>query len=354
MPIRAARDEIFKQTEAREREEIAALPDGEYSAEGTIDDDGLGNGPIGVKLTVRIAGDGMTVDLAGSAPQATGPVNCGLTQTVAAARVAYKLLISSEVSPNGGSFQALDVIAPPGSIFYAQEPAPCGWYFTPLGLLIDLIVKALAPVLPQKAAGAHYGDSMVITIAGQDTRNDDDFFLMIEPTTGGWGAFDGGDGANSLINNVNGSFKDLPIEVFESKYPLRILSYGIRQDSGGAGQYRGGNGTFREYLVESDSALWLWFERSDTPAWGLFGGGDGEPPIVRIQRPGEDTLERLKANDVKVPAGSIIKSMTGGGGGYGDPGERDPAHVREDLLDGFISPEHAREVYGFDVDAVEQ
>ncbi len=352
--IRAARDEIFKQTEAREREEIAALPDGEYSAEGTIDDDGLGNGPIGVKLTVRIAGDGMTVDLAGSAPQATGPVNCGLTQTVAAARVAYKLLISSEVSPNGGSFQALDVIAPPGSIFYAQEPAPCGWYFTPLGLLIDLIVKALAPVLPQKAAGAHYGDSMVITIAGQDTRNDDDFFLMIEPTTGGWGAFDGGDGANSLINNVNGSFKDLPIEVFESKYPLRILSYGIRQDSGGAGQYRGGNGTFREYLVESDSALWLWFERSDTPAWGLFGGGDGEPPIVRIQRPGEDTLERLKANDVKVPAGSIIKSMTGGGGGYGDPGERDPAHVREDLLDGFISPEHAREVYGFDVDAVEQ
>ena len=345
--IRAARDEIFKQTEAKEREAIAALPDGEYSAEGSIDDDGLGNGPVPVKLTVRVTGNSMTVDLAGSADQAAGPVNCGITQTVAAARVAYKLLICSDVPPNGGSFQALDVQAPVGSIFYAQEPAPCGWYFTPLGLLIDLIVKALSPVLPERAAGAHYGDSMVITIAGSDPRNDDAFYLMIEPTTGGWGAFDGGDGANSLINNVNGSFKDLPIEVFESKYPLRILSYGIRQDSGGAGKYRGGNGTYREYLVESDAALWLWFERSETPAWGLFGGETGKAPVVTVQRPGQETIERLKVNDVKLPAGSVIKSMTGGGGGYGNPAERDPADIREDLLDGYISPEHAEQIYGY-------
>lgn len=344
--IRAARDEIYKQTEAREREEIARLPDGDYSAEGTIDSDGLGNGPIPVRLCVTISGDSMTLDLAGSAEQAAGPVNCGLTQTVAAARVAYKLLICSGESPNGGSFRALDVKAPEKSIFHAQEPAPCGWYFTPLGLLIDLIVKALAPVMPDRAAGAHYGDSMVITIAGQDPRNNDEFYLMIEPTTGGWGAFDGGDGANSLINNVNGSFKDLPIEIFESKYPLRILRYGIRQDSGGDGQYRGGNGTLREYLVESDSALWLWFERSDTPAWGLLGGGSGKPPLVRIQRPGEEPLERLKANDIKLPAGTVITSTTGGGGGYGDPSARDPKHVREDILDGFISAEHAKQVYG--------
>ncbi len=344
--IRAARDEIFKQAEAKEREAIAELPDGEYSAEGSIDDDGLGNGPVDVKLTVRVEGNSMTVDLDGSAPQAAGPVNCGVTQTVAAARVAYKLLICSEVPPNGGSFRALDVKAPVGSIFHAQEPAPCGWYFTPLGLLIDLIVKALSPIMPEQAAGAHYGDSMVITIAGEDPRHDNEFYLMIEPTTGGWGAFEGGDGASSMINNVNGSFKDLPIEIFESKYPLRILSYGIRQDSGGAGKYRGGNGTYREYLVESDAALWLWFERSVTPAWGLFGGESGAVPTVTIQRPGQDTIERLKVNDVKLPAGSIIKSMTGGGGGFGDPKERDPEQVREDVLDRYISAAYAQDVYG--------
>ncbi len=345
--VRAARDEIYAQTEAKEREAIAALPDGEYTAEGTIDDDGLGNGPVPVRLRLTVAGNGMQIDLAGSAAQAAGPVNCGLTQTVAAARVAYKLLICSDVSPNGGSFRALDVSAPEASIFNAQEPAPCGWYFTPLGLLIDLIVKALAPVMPERAAGAHYGDSMVITIAGTDPRQNHARYLMIEPTTGGWGAFDGGDGASSLINNVNGSFKDLPIEIFESKYPLRILEYSIRQDSGGAGRYRGGNGTSRKYRVEADSSLWLWFERSDTPAWGLFGGGDGEKPVVRIERPGEAPVECLKINDFSLPVGTIIHSLTGGGGGYGDAAERDPEAVREDLLDGFISEEHARSVYGY-------
>ena len=345
--VKSGVDAMMNAMTAAASSAIAALPDGEYTAEGTIDDDGLGNGPVPVRLRLTVAGNGMQIDLAGSAAQAAGPVNCGLTQTVAAARVAYKLLICSDVSPNGGSFRALDVSAPEASIFNAQEPAPCGWYFTPLGLLIDLIVKALAPVMPERAAGAHYGDSMVITIAGTDPRQNHARYLMIEPTTGGWGAFDGGDGASSLINNVNGSFKDLPIEIFESKYPLRILEYSIRQDSGGAGRYRGGNGTSRKYRVEADSSLWLWFERSDTPAWGLFGGGDGEKPVVRIERPGEAPVECLKINDFSLPVGTIIHSLTGGGGGYGDAAERDPEAVREDLLDGFISEEHARSVYGY-------
>lgn len=344
--IRAARETIFEQTEALERDAVAALPDGEYSAEGFLDNDGLGSDPLPVKLKVRVDGNSMTVDLAGSAPQATGPVNCGMTQTIAAARVAYKLLICSEVSPNGGSFRALEVTAPERTIFSAQEPAACGWYFSSLGLLIDLVVKALAPVLPEKAAGAHYGDSMVITLAGHDPRNDDEFYLMIEPTTGGWGAFEGGDGANSLINNVNGSFKDLPIEVFESKYPLRILDYGVRQDSGGVGKFRGGNGTYRQYEVLADSDLFLWFERSETTGWGLFGGGDGAAPNVIVQRPDDEQREFLKVNGIKVGKGTIIKSLTGGGGGYGPAIERDPEAVRQDAIDGYVSREYAQSAYG--------
>jgi len=169
---------------------------------------------------------------------------------------------------------------------------------------------------------------------------------MIEPTTGGWGAFDGGDGANSLINNVNGSFKDLPIEIFESKYPIQILSYGIRQDSGGVGKYRGGNGTYREYLVEADSDLFLWFERSQTTGWGIFGGADGKGPNVNVQRPDEEELDILKINGIKVRQGTVIKSLTGGGGGYGNALERDPQAVREDVIDGFVSPDYARSAYG--------
>ncbi len=347
--IAAARDEIFRRTEELEREAVKALPDGVYQAEGYLDDDGLESDPLLVKLELTVSGDAMTIDLAGSAEQARGPVNCGITQTIAAARVAYKLLICSEVSPNGGSFRPLEVTAPERTIFSAQEPAACGWYFSSLGLLIDLVIKALAPVMPEKAAGAHYGDSMVITVAGQDPRYDNEFYMMIEPTTGGWGAFDGGDGESSLINNVNGSFKDIPVEIFESKYPLQILSYGIRQDSGGAGKYRGGNGTYRNYLVKADSDLFLWFERSKTTAWGLFGGENGLPPDVVVERPDEDKLERLKVNGIKVRDGTVIKSLTGGGGGYGNAFERDPEAVRQDAIDGYVSLDHARAAFGVEL-----
>jgi len=344
--ITAARDAIFEQTEAVEREAVRALPDGVYHAEGYLDDDGLGSDPLPVRLELTVKDDAMTIDLAGSASQATGPVNCGITQTIAAARVAYKLLICSDVSPNGGSFRPLDVTAPEGTIFSAQEPAACGWYFSSLGLLIDLVIKALAPVMPEQAAGAHYGDSMVVSIAGLDPRNNNEFFFMIEPTTGGWGASDGRDGASSLINNVNGSFKDIPVEIFESKYPLRLTRYGILPDSGGAGEWRGGNGTYREYVVDADSDLFLWFERSVTTAWGLFDGGDGSKPIVQVERPDSESLELLKANGIKMPKGTVIRSRTGGGGGYGNALARDPAAVREDIIEGYVTSEHAREVYG--------
>lgn len=344
--IWAARDEIFRQTEVRERDAVRELPDGVYTAEGFLDNDGLGNGPLPVRLALTISGDSMTVDLKGSAPQATGPVNCGLTQTIAAARVAYKLLICSDVSPNGGSFRPLTVKAPGGTIFSAREPAACGWYFSSLGLLIDLVIKAMATVMPERAAGAHYGDSMVVMIAGRDPRKDGAFFLMVEPTTGGWGASQGRDGQSSLINNVNGSFKDIPVEVFEAKYPLRLTRYGILPDSGGAGAWRGGNGTFREYLVESDSELFLWFERSVTAAWGLFGGDTGSKPLVVVERPGQDRLELLKVNGVKMQKGTVIRSRTGGGGGFGEARRRDPAAVREDVIDGYVTTAHARAVYG--------
>ncbi|MEM8984927.1 MAG: hydantoinase B/oxoprolinase family protein, partial [Pseudomonadota bacterium] len=347
--IDAAKEAIFAQTERSERAAVAALPDGEYTSDGFLDNDGLGSDPLPVKLTITVAGDSMTMDLTGSSPQARGPVNCGITQTVAAARVAYKLLICSGVSPNGGSFRPLTVTAPPRTIFSAEEPAACGWYFSSLGLLIDLVIKALAPAMPNAAAGAHYGDSMVITVAGNDPRFDDQYFLMMEPTTGGWGAFAGGDGESSLINNVNGSFKDLPVEVFESKYPIRILSYGIRPDSGGPGEYRGGNGTYREYLIETDSSLYLWFERSVTTAWGVCGGQGGKAPTVIVEHPDGRREEYLKISDVPVKKGTRILSQTGGGGGYGDVRDRAVAAIKQDVVDGYVTPAAAADLYGADL-----
>ena len=344
--VLAARDAIFRQSEERERDAIRNIADGRYEAEGWLDDDGLGSSPVTVKVAVTVNGDSMKIDLAGSSDQTNGPVNCGFTQTVAAARVAFKLLVRPEDSVNGGSFGTLIVEAPENTMFHAMEPAACAWYFTPLGLLIDLVVRALAPQMPDKAAGAHYGDSMVVTIAGKDPRRSNQRFLMVEPTTGGWGAFAGGDGADSLINNVNGNFKDLPVEIFENKYPVLIQSYGIRADSAGAGEFRGGNGTCRQYLLQADARLSLWFERSVSTAWGLFGGSSGAEPNVIIEQPEQEPVHCLKVNSLALPAGTKVTTYTGGGGGYGSGTARNPEAVATDVADQLVSRNCAREQYG--------
>ena len=348
--LESARDEIFAQTERLERAAVGAIPDGVYRAEGCIDSDGTDDEPVWVRLTVEITGDEMTIDLSGSDDARSGPVNCGEAQAISACRVAYKLLINPDNPPNGGAFRPLSVKVRRGSVLGAEEPYPCQWYFTPLGLLIDLVVKALAEVLPERAAGASYGDSMVIGIAGTDHRNGRPFFDL-EPTVGGWGAWDGSDGEDGLINNVNGSLKDLPIEVLETKFPMRMTHYGFRSDSGGAGRWRGGNGVIREYTIDCEEAqLFLWFERSKTPAWGLFGGADATPPAVVLNPAREGEQQMLKASRVPLRRGDVIRTMTGGGGGFGDPRQRDPEAVRADVRSGHMTPPVAREIYGLQVD----
>jgi N-methylhydantoinase B len=343
--IIAARDEIFRQSEALERAVVSAIPDGVYKADGFVDNDGLGNGPLPVNMTVTVAGESVTIDLEGSSPQALGPVNCGFAQTISACRVAFKLLVNPNRPVDGGTFKTLTIAAPEGSIFRAQEPAACQWYFTPLGLLIDLFVKALTPVLPDAAAAAHYGDSMVIFLAGVDPRNGQGF-LAVEPTPGGWGGYGTGDGQDALINNVNGGFKDIPVEVYESKFAAMILNYGIRPNTGGAGRFRGGNGIYREYTLEADGFLSLWFDRSVTPGWGLLGGGDGVGPDVTITTPDGAQTHLLKINRKPIPNGTVVKTHTGGGGGFGPADERDPARVREDVLEGYVTVEAAKTNYG--------
>ena len=186
--VLAAREQIFAQTERYEREAIAAIPDGSYAAEGCLDNDGVTRRAVlgpGAGRRARRRDDDRPRR---HRRRQGGPVNCGEAQAVSAARVAYKLLVSPDNPPDGGAFRALTVAVPRGSVLAAEEPAPCQWYFTPLGLLIDLVVKALAAVLPEQAAGASYGDSMMISMSGIDPRNGNRW-LDLEPTVGGWGAW---------------------------------------------------------------------------------------------------------------------------------------------------------------------
>lgn len=143
--------------------------------------------------------------------------------------------------------------------------------------------------------------------------------MTLEATVGGWGAWEGGDGETALINNVNGSLRDLPVEVVETLYPVRVNEYRIRTGSGGAGRWRGGDGVIREYVMEADQDLSLWWERSVTPAWGLFGGSSGAPPRVVLNPGTADAREMLKVNSLRVRRGDVLRCESGGGGGYGTP-----------------------------------
>jgi N-methylhydantoinase B len=337
--------DIFKQSELLDRGMIAQISDGVYQAEGCLDNDGVSDKPVNVKVKVTVDGENITIDLTGSSEQRRGMTNCGLAQTVSACRVAFKELISPDAPVTGGNFKTLNVVVPKRTIFSAEQPAACVFYYSALGLLIDLVVKALSPSLKEKSAGAHYGDSMIITFAGIDPRRNSSF-LNVEATAGGWGGFAANDGQSGLINNVNGDFKNLPIEVLEDKYPFKVTTYGFRQNSGGPGKNRGGLGIVRGYEVLTDEAfLYLWLERSETPAWGLFGGGEAAKPEVSIFE-GRKEEKALKANAKPMKNGNKVIVKTGGGGGFGHPFEREAARVLDDVIDGYIDRQTALEQYG--------
>jgi N-methylhydantoinase B/oxoprolinase/acetone carboxylase alpha subunit len=194
-------------------------------------------------------------------------------------RLAYKAMISPDRAITGDSFPTLEVKIPDECIFNAKEPAACEWYFTGLGLLADLMITALGQAMPEKA--------------------------------GGWGAWQGSDGESAMINLSNGSFRNIPAEVYEVKHPMKVEEFSIRTDSGGPGRWRGGCGVVRTYRLYEDSNVSLWFERSKTPAWGIHGGKAGRPPENSIEGP------QVRSSPLKLAHNRWHWSPRTGSGSYG-------------------------------------
>ncbi|MFN8475069.1 MAG: hydantoinase B/oxoprolinase family protein [Anaerolineae bacterium] len=344
--VRSSMAAVFEATATLEREAIRSIPNGVYTAEGCQDDDFVTAEPSWVRVRVTVEDERIHVDTSGSSAQRQGATNCGLVQTISAIRLAYKFLVAPQAGVTGGSFRGLETTIEPGSIFAAQEPAACLQYGTHTMLLVDLIQKALAPAIPEQVAAGLPGDAwnVVIVRRGPDRRVR---AAWAESTAGGWGANAHADGESAVIHSAAGDFRNFPVESMENKYPLLIHGYSVGVDSGGPGKYRGGLNIVREYEIRGDGCdLTLWFERTKTPSWGLFGGGQGSVPGVLIQ-PGEPGERRLrKVNHLPVSPGTRFRVFTGGGGGYGPAWERDPARVREDIVDGYVSRQAAEELYG--------
>ena len=346
---RAACHDIFEQARRLDRAAIAAIKDGTWSREGHLDDDGVGKDPIRVALTLTVRGEEVIVDLTGTSGPVPGSVNCGASQTESLLRLAYKTMINPDRAITGGSFETMTVVLPEDCMFNAKEPAACEWYFTGLGLLADLFISCLSEAMPERSTAAHYGDSMVAGFFSVDERRGQ--WMSIEPTAGGWGGRADGDGESALINLVNGGFRNIPAEVMETKFPIRLEEFSIRPDSGGPGRWRGGCGVVRRYRALEDCFGAIWFERSHTPAWGLNGGGDGAGPEVTITQPDGRQESLLKMAARGLGAGTVVETKTGGGGGNGDPMQRPYEEVARDVKKGFLTPKAARRNYGVAVEA---
>lgn len=353
--VRAALEEIFAQSEARTRREIAAMPDGVYKAECFLDHDGIERGKRHrIAVTVTISGERMVIDWTGTDPAARGPVNNPFVGTQALCSTILKSLTTPDDATNDGHLRVVEVTAPEGTIVSPQYPAPCDSYGYVAELIYFVVIRALADALPERVPAATYqmyAYHLVRTAAGAGAP-----FICAEPVDGGGGAMPHDDGANAIMFLGNGDAPNSPIEVLEATYPVRFERYTFNPVNRGTGQYRGGYGVIREFAVTQDNAeLTISTENNANPLWGVAGGGDAGVSVTLVRGPdGQEQVFDDRAAEVgPLKAGTVISIQTANGGGWGDPAARDPARIAADIRNGFLTLDQAVADYGVPRERIE-
>jgi N-methylhydantoinase B len=337
---------VWEATDREVRTFIAQIPDGAYEAESFLDNDGRRlDVPLRIKVKVVIAGDRMTVDFSEVNDQVPGPTNSGYSGGLAAARVAFKNLTQGQAPVNEGSFRALELVLPEGKILNARWPAALGLWSIPLPTVIDVILKALAPALPERIPAAHKGDMGGCSIGG--FRPDGRRFLLMNIFGGGWGGRPDEDGESASVSICQGDVRSAPIELQEIQYPFLIERFALRTDSGGAGKHRGGLGVELTYRALQACVANVNCDRTKDPPWGLYGGKPGAINEAVLARADGSTQKLLKATGVALAAGDRLTFRTAGGGGWGDPHARDHNDIVRDIAAGYVSPDAARRDYGY-------
>jgi N-methylhydantoinase B len=341
--VEAAIEALLAQGEARARAAVASMPDGVYEVETWVDGDCAGNGPLPVRVRLTIEGDEVGVDLSGCGEQVPGPVNCGLPAAVASCRIALKAFTAPGTPATEGDFAPLTVHAPAGSRYNAVYPAPTFLYAKGL---TDAVLRALTLAQPERGIAGNYDDLAGFMLVGVDPRTAA-LYIQQEPENGGWGATAELDGESALIFSGDGDTRNIPVEVLEARFPLRVERHALREDSGGPGRRRGGLGIVRDYRVLGhDASMLAIMDRTVCRPWGLLGGEDAEPDVVLV---GETAY--VQATNVPVANGSLVSVRTGGGGGWGPPEQREPGRVAADVRAGYVSAAAARERYRVALDA---
>jgi N-methylhydantoinase B len=342
-------DEAFSELSARAarlmRASIADLPDGTYSADDWLDNDGIVDAPLAICLDLEVAGERLVFDFSRSAPACAGPVNIARSTAVASCYVALKHVFA-DVPANAGVLEPIEFVIPEGSILAATAPRPVGGYTETILRVIDTVFRCVALAAPERSNGCAYGTINALSLAGH--RADGRRWVMFSFFGGGHGGHPEGDGlshGNAPISTATIP----PAEILEAAYPIMFTQWALRPDSGGPGRHRGGLGAVYELeLLEEEADAFIFAERARFGPQGVAGGSPGALNRFRYEQDDGFHAPPLasKMVGIRLRRGQRVRLESPGGGGYGPALERDPAAVARDVRLGYVSVEAARRDYG--------
>lgn len=338
-------ERLLEHGEAMVRAAFKDLPKGTFYAEDVIDEDGLGNGPFTVKVRVEISDERFVADFTGSSLQAQGPINNTLCGLQSAVREVFMGVVRPGIAANAGCFRPIEVICPPGTICTAQRPAPVSAYFESMVAAADVLRRALCQQLPDRLIAGQLGSVCSMVLNGRHSQTDEEY-LLVQPLVGGWGAGQDKDGESGQFCVGNGETSNIPVELTERCYEVRVERYGFHHEDGGAGRHCGGRGVTLDYRILSPKA-WVstFFGRGKTAPWGIDDGHDGSCNYAQVVHADGRSERFSRANRVELHRGDLLRLVTANGGGWGAPRTRACADILDDLKNGYITLEQARRDY---------
>ncbi len=334
-----AMGELRKRALVLMRAHIQNLPDGRYSFEDVLDNDGVKDELLTIALDMTIQGNHMTLDFSRTSPQCAGPVNISRATAVAACYVALKHVFP-DVPANAGVLDAVDFVLPDGLVISAERPRPVGGYTETILRMIDVIFSATALADPNRAVAHAYGTINALSIAGHrtDAARKGQRWVMFSFFGGGHGGHSTGDGL-SHSNAPISTATIPPLEILEAAYPVRFTEWSLRANSGGDGTHRGGLGAVYEIeLLEESAEAFIFGERGKAPPKGIAGGGDALPNVFSYQHEGQWCKPPMvsKMLGIRLKKGERVRLETPGGGGWGPAAKRDQTARLNDLALGFV------------------
>jgi len=351
---RTCRD-LMDYSERRMRAEIAAIPDGVYSFADTVENDGIEEKSFALCVDVHVQGEEIVADFTRSARQARGPINATLGVTTGATYNALLHMTDATIPKNSGCFRPIRIVAAPGSVVNVDYPGPLVAGNTETHpRLAGIVIGALAQAAPERAMAAESATGGNFVFGGHHPVHDE-YYACYDLMSGGWGGRADADGNNAVIC-INGNCRFNPTEVFETRFPFRVEQFALVPDSAGAGKFRGGLGFQRVLaVVDAEITASQCTDRHQIRSWGLFGGGEGANGATLVMRAGSEEwltvrqaynkLSSSKFSNIRLRPGDRALVRVSGGGGFGNPAERDPERIAEDVREGFVTPEGARRDY---------